>query len=88
MSARVEEVLRDAIRSSGLNDEAMSRVTGISPRAIRNFRTGKNGLRVSNAERLGQAFGMVIAAMPAERLTSVNADQEVQRRADQEVQRS
>lgn len=52
------EILRGAIQSSGLTYYRLSKLSGIGETQIARFMSGKTGLHLDSAGKLGQAMGL------------------------------
>jgi len=52
------ELLRDAVRASGLSLYAISQRSGVKYPPLERFVKGRNGLTVDSAEKLGRVVGV------------------------------
>ncbi len=57
--ASVTEVLKQAIRKSGLSDRRLGMLTGIHRQSIGRFMAGQTGLRLDQIDKLAEFFGLV-----------------------------
>jgi hypothetical protein len=67
---KVGEVLREAIRASGLSVHALWKATGVPPSSLSRFRQGA-GLELNTIEVLAQHFGLELR--PVDRAAQAEA---------------